>query len=104
MDLKVINCKCPKCGIDFKLGEALEEHAIEQVRSEFVALNNDDIQRRIDAEKKQALEQGKQQTQQKILEQAEAHQKALDKSNSELTALKLKKFESGSGLSDLPIL
>ena len=54
MNLKEINCKCPKCGSDFKLGDALEEHAIEQVRSEIAALNDDEIQRRIDAEKKQA--------------------------------------------------
>ena len=101
MDLKEINCKCPKCGIDFKLGEALEEHAIEQVRSEIAALNDDDIQRRIDAEKKQALEHEKHQTQQQILAQAEAHQKALDKNNSELTALKLKKFEADSQIKQL---
>ena len=101
MNLKEINCKCPKCGSDFKLGDALEEHAIEQVRSEIAALNDDEIQRRIDAEKKQALEYGKQKAQQELLEQVKARQEVLDQKTSELNQLKLKNLESDAQIKQL---
>ena len=101
MNLKEINCKFPKCGSDFKLGDALEEHAIEQVRSEIAALNDDEIQRRIDAEKKQALEYGKQKAQQELLEQVKARQEVLDQKTSELNQLKLKNLESDAQIKQL---
>ena len=56
MGIKDINCKCPKCGESFILGEALEEHAVEAVRAELVALNDGDVEARIEAEKAAALE------------------------------------------------
>ncbi len=101
MNLKEINCKFPKCGSDFKLGDALEEHAIEQVRSEIAALNDDKIQRRIDAEKKQALLYGKQRAQQELLEQVKARQEVLDQKTSELNQLKLKNLESDAQIKQL---
>ena len=43
MNLKDINCKCPECGMTFPLGDALEEQAVEQVRAELAALNDEDV-------------------------------------------------------------
>ena len=50
MNLKEILCKCPKCGEQFAIGDALEQQAIEQVRAELAALNDDETQNLIEAE------------------------------------------------------
>ena len=101
MSLKEITCKCPKCGESFELGDGLEEQAIEQARAELASLNDEDIQQRIDAEKRKALEEGKKQAQVDILKQAQKKQDELDEIQSQLTALKLEKVNSESEIKKL---
>ena len=43
MDLKEISCKCPKCEEVFLLGDVLKEQALERVRKEISALNDEDF-------------------------------------------------------------
>ena len=101
MGIKDINCKCPKCGESFILGEALEEHAVEAVRAELVALNDGDVEARIEAEKAAALEQGKKIATSETLKQAKLKQKQLDEKEAELNAIKLSQIDKDSELTRL---
>ena len=101
MNLKEIICKCPKCGESFVLGDALEEQAVEQIRAELASLNDEEIKRRIDVEKSQALEEGKKQAQAEILEQTKKKQDEIDEVRTELMDLQLEKINSDSELNRL---
>lgn len=101
MSLKEITCKCPKCGEEFALGEALEEQAVEQVRAELASQNNDDVEVRIEAVKAQALIEGKKQAAKDTLVQATKKQQELDDAQEEVTLMKLEKIERNSELTKL---
>lgn len=98
MNIREITGKCPKCGEPFVLGDALEEQAVEQFRVEFASLNDEDINRRIDIEKRKALEDGKKQAQADTLAQARKKQDELDEATTALTNLKLEKMDSDAAL------
>ena len=101
MNLKDIACKCPKCGKPFALGDALEEQAVEQVRAELAALNNEDVEARINSEKARALNEGKNLAIKESLAQATAKQKELDNAMEELNAVRLVQVEKDSEITKL---
>ncbi len=96
MNLKDINCKCPECGMTFALGDALEEQAVEQVRAELAALNDEDVKVRIETEAARALNEGKKLGSQENLKRVTIKQKELDDANEKLMTLKILQVEMDS--------
>jgi hypothetical protein len=101
MNLKEILCKCPKCGDQFAIGDALEQQAIEQVRAELALLNDGETQHRIEVEKAKAKEEAKKQAHQDILKQTQQKQEELDTVQAKLNALKIEKITSDAELKNL---
>ena len=101
MNLKDITCKCPRCGEAFALGDALEEQAVEQVRAELAALNDDDVEVRIEKEKARALSEGKKLAAEETLAQATKKQKELDDARTKVNVLELAQVEKDSEITKL---
>ena len=101
MGIKDITGKCPKCGQNFSLSDALEKQAVDDFRAELAALNDDEVQTRIEAEKESAREEGKKIATEKTLEQTKQKQKELDDTREELNAIKIKQVEKEGEIVDL---
>ncbi|MEK9685491.1 MAG: DUF2130 domain-containing protein [Rhodospirillaceae bacterium] len=101
MNFREISCKCPKCGETFVLSDAIEEQAFDQIRSELKALNDSDIEARIEAEKLSAIEEGKKIATEAAIQQAQLRQKKLEEQEAELNAIKLSQIEKDSELKRL---
>ena len=98
MDLKEILCKCPKCGDQFAIGDALEQQAIEQVRAELASLNDDETQNLIEAEKTKAAEEAKKTAQEEILKQTRQKQEELEIAQTKLNSLELERVTTDAKL------
>ena len=101
MTLKEILCKCPQCGEQFAIGDALEQQAIQQVRAELAELNNDETQLLIEAEKSKAAEEAKKQAQQEILKQTKQKQDELETTQNKLHAIELEKVTTDAKLKNI---
>ena len=101
MNLKEILCKCPKCGEQFAIGDALEQQAVEQVRAELASLNNDETQLLIEAEKTKAAEEAKKQAQEEILKQTKQKQDELETAQNKLNALELERVTTDAKLKNI---
>ena len=101
MNLKEILCKCPKCGEQFAIGDALEQQAIEQVRAELASLNSDETQLLIEAEKTKAAEEAKKQAQEEILKQTKQKQDELETAQNKLNAIELEKITTDAKLKNI---
>ena len=101
MDLKEILCKCPKCGEQFAIGDALEQQAIEQVRAELASLNSDETQLLIEAEKTKAAEEAKKQAQEETLKQTKQKQDELETVQNKLNAIELEKVTTDAQLKSI---
>ena len=96
MDLKEISCKCPKCEEVFLLGDVLKEQALERVRKEIAALNDQDFNRRLEEEKEKSLKEGKSMGSEITLKKLEEAQEKLDVSSKLIEEFKLKEIEKQS--------
>jgi hypothetical protein len=101
MNLKEILCKCPKCGDQFAIGDALEQQAIEQVRAELASLNDDETQHLIEAEKTKATEEAKKQAQKDILKQTRQKQEELETVQTKLNALEIERVTTDGQLKNI---
>jgi hypothetical protein len=101
MSLKEITCKCPSCGDTFELVDAMEEKALEEVRVGLMALNDEELQKRIEAEKHKALEEGKEQARQELLENGKETQSALLEARSALAKQELEKVKAEGEIAQL---
>jgi hypothetical protein len=98
MNLKEILCKCPKCGDQFAIGDALEQQAIEQVRAELASLNDDETQNLIEAERTKAAEEAKKKAQEEILKQTRQKQEELETAQTKLNSLELERVTTDAKL------
>jgi len=94
MNLKEITCKCPHCGDTFKLGDALEENAVEEVRAELVSINDEEFQQRLEEENRKALEAGKKEAREELLEQSKETVEELANANAALAEQELQKIKT----------
>jgi hypothetical protein len=92
MSLKNIQCTCPDCGTEFSLDRAFGEQALAKVQAEISQMNDEQIQARVDAAARLAIEEGKKQAREQMLKDAKAQTKELDETRDKLTSLELEKL------------
>ena len=93
MSLTDIQCTCPNCGTEFSLDRAGEQ-ALAKVQAEMVVMNDEQIQARVDAASRLAIEEGKKQAREQMLEDAKAQAKELDETRNKLTHLNWRSWTS----------
>ena len=101
MNLKEITCKCPSCGHNFELGDALEEKAVEDVRAGLVAINDEELQEKLANERRRAIEEGKQQARKELVEKEKATEDELLKARAELATHELDQVKAQSEIAQL---
>ena len=72
---------------------AFGEQALAKVQAEISQMNDEQIQTRVDAASRLAIEEGKKQAREQMLEDAKAQAKELDETRNKLTSLELEKLD-----------
>ena len=93
MNLQNIICICPDCSAEFTLDRILGEQALATLQSEVSNLSEKEIQKRISAVSKAAIENEKKLAEEKIYQGTKQKEEELNKLRNALLATQLEKME-----------
>lgn len=93
MSLKDIQCTCPDCGAEFSLDRAINEQALAKVQAEISTLSDMEIQVKVDAAKRKAVEEGKDIARQQMKAEAEEREGEFVATKNKLANLELREIQ-----------